>query len=342
MVPIGADTFPEGLRMGVEVFHALKKVLTKHGPLHRGGRRRRLRADAAVQRGGARRDHVRRSSARATSRARTSRSRSTSPRRELYRGRRVRLQEGRQVTPQPPTRWWRSTPDWVDRYPDRLDRGRPGGGRLGRAGRSSPSGWATGCSWWATTSSSPTSSGWRAGSRRASANAILIKVNQIGTLTETLQCIELAKGERVRRRHLPPLGRDRGHLHRRPRGGDRRGADQDRQRLAHRPHRQVQPAAPDRRGAGRRWPTIPAGTSTPCDPRCAWAGGGGARVRAVLRGAGRGVRYDRPARAPARGGGRRSRRVARLERVVDSLAARRRRCSRTRGRRSGWPGRRSG
>src|SRR5512143_3632832 len=29
VVPIGADTFAEGLRMGVEVFHALKKVLTK-------------------------------------------------------------------------------------------------------------------------------------------------------------------------------------------------------------------------------------------------------------------------------------------------------------------------
>jgi enolase len=29
VVPIGADTFPEGLRAGVEVFHALKKVLTK-------------------------------------------------------------------------------------------------------------------------------------------------------------------------------------------------------------------------------------------------------------------------------------------------------------------------
>jgi enolase len=28
VVPIGADTFPEGLRIGVEVFHALKKVLT--------------------------------------------------------------------------------------------------------------------------------------------------------------------------------------------------------------------------------------------------------------------------------------------------------------------------
>src|SRR5512143_3564132 len=29
VVPIGADTFPDGLRMGVEVFHALKKVLAK-------------------------------------------------------------------------------------------------------------------------------------------------------------------------------------------------------------------------------------------------------------------------------------------------------------------------
>ncbi|HET9708205.1 MAG TPA: phosphopyruvate hydratase [Gemmatimonadales bacterium] len=29
VVPIGADTFPEGLRIGVEVFHALKKVLAK-------------------------------------------------------------------------------------------------------------------------------------------------------------------------------------------------------------------------------------------------------------------------------------------------------------------------
>src|ERR1044071_4005970 len=31
VVPIGADEFPEGLRMGVEVFHALKKVLHKRG-----------------------------------------------------------------------------------------------------------------------------------------------------------------------------------------------------------------------------------------------------------------------------------------------------------------------
>jgi enolase len=31
VVPIGADTFAEGLRIGVEVFHALKRVLTKRG-----------------------------------------------------------------------------------------------------------------------------------------------------------------------------------------------------------------------------------------------------------------------------------------------------------------------
>jgi enolase len=31
VVPVGAETFPEGLRMGVEVFHALKKVLSKQG-----------------------------------------------------------------------------------------------------------------------------------------------------------------------------------------------------------------------------------------------------------------------------------------------------------------------
>jgi enolase len=31
IVPIGAETFPEALRMGVETFHALKKVLTKKG-----------------------------------------------------------------------------------------------------------------------------------------------------------------------------------------------------------------------------------------------------------------------------------------------------------------------
>ena len=36
------------------------------------------------------------------------------------------------------------------------------------------------------------SSGWRAASRKASRNSILIKVNQIGTLTETLAAVDMA------------------------------------------------------------------------------------------------------------------------------------------------------
>ena len=60
------------------------------------------------------------------------------------------------------------------------------------------------------------------------ANSILIKVNQIGTLTETLDAIEDGARGGLHRGHVPPLGRDRGHHDRRPRRGDRLRADQDR------------------------------------------------------------------------------------------------------------------
>ena len=52
-----------------------------------------------------------------------------------------------------------------------------------------------------------------------------------------------AKG-RLRRDLLAPLGGDRGLVHLRPRRGNRRGPDQDRQPFAHRPRREVQPTAP--------------------------------------------------------------------------------------------------
>ena len=52
-------------------------------------------------------------------------------------------------------------------------------------------------------------------------------------------------------RHLPPLRRDGGQLHRRPRGRHRRRADQDRRAGALGAGRQVQPAAADRGGARR-------------------------------------------------------------------------------------------
>ena len=52
--------------------------------------------------------------------------------------------------------------------------------------------------------------------------------------------------------HVAPLGRDRGHHDRRPGGGHRLRADQDRRAVALGPRREVQPAAPDRGGARRR------------------------------------------------------------------------------------------
>ena len=84
------------------------------------------------------------------------------------------------------------------------------------------------------------------------ANSILIKVNQIGTLTETIDAVRLAQthGYTAVMSH---------------RSGETEDstiadlavalvlrADQDRQPGAVRPHREVQPAAADRGGAGRR------------------------------------------------------------------------------------------
>ena len=62
------------------------------------------------------------------------------------------------------------------------------------------------------------------------ANSILIKVNQIGTLTETLDAIAMAREAGYTRGHVAPLGRDRGRDDRRPRGRHRLRADQDRAR----------------------------------------------------------------------------------------------------------------
>ena len=49
------------------------------------------------------------------------------------------------------------------------------------------------------------------GIEKGSANTILIKLNQIGTLTETLDAIEMAKRAGWTAVVLAPLGRDRGH-----------------------------------------------------------------------------------------------------------------------------------
>ena len=97
--------------------------------------------------------------------------------------------EGRTLSPAELADYW---VDLVDRYPIVLDRGRHGRGGLGRLGGPHPRRWAAGSSWSVTTSSSPTPRSSSAGSARAWPTPSSIKLNQIGTLTETLETVALA------------------------------------------------------------------------------------------------------------------------------------------------------
>ena len=83
------------------------------------------------------------------------------------------------------------------------------------------------------------------------ANSILVKVNQIGTLTETIDAVRLAQSVGLHRGDVAPLGRDRGFDHRRPRG------------------RSV--AAGRSRPAAWRAPTAPPSTTSCCGSRRSWA-----------------------------------------------------------------------
>ena len=84
------------------------------------------------------------------------------------------------------------------------------------------------------------------------ANSVLIKLNQIGTLTETIEAIDLARRAGWTADRLASLRRDGGHDDRRSRRCDGHGPDQDRGAVAQRAGREVQPAAPDRGRARRR------------------------------------------------------------------------------------------
>ena len=89
------------------------------------------------------------------------------------------------------------------------------------------------------------------GIKKGRANSILIKVNQIGTLTETLSRGRDGLQGRLHRRDVAPLRRDRGFHDRRSRRRHQLRADQDRLAGALRPHRQVQSVAADRAGIGQ-------------------------------------------------------------------------------------------
>jgi hypothetical protein len=82
------------------------------------------------------------------------------------------------------------------------------------------------------------------------ANSVLVKVNQIGTLSETLDCVALASRAGYTCMMSHRSGETEGRHDRGPGGRHQLRPDQDRLSLAHRPRREVQPAAADRGGLG--------------------------------------------------------------------------------------------
>ena len=91
----------------------------------------------------------------------------------------------------------------------------------------------------------------REGIREGIANSILIKINQIGTLTETFAAIEMAKRAGYTAVISHRSGETEDTIIADIAVGDQRAADQDRVAVALRPHRQVQPVAAHRGRPGR-------------------------------------------------------------------------------------------
>ena len=267
VVPAGAASFSECLRVGVEVFHALKKSLAAKGL-----------ATAVGDEGGFAPDLESNEAALEAVLAGVSAAGyepgsdvfialdpATS---EIFENGAYDLEhEGRSLSPEEmvgllgrhlraATRSSRSRTAWTR--------------RTGTAGSCSPSGSATRIQLVGDDLFVTNPERLRRGIELGVGNSILVKVNQIGTLTETLEAIRIAREAGYTRRHLPPLRRDRGHDDRRPRRRHRRRPDQDRRAVALGPGREVQPPAADRGGArrGRR-------VSRACRPSPRRPGSGG-------------------------------------------------------------------
>ena len=263
-MPVGAASFSEALRWGAETYHALKKLLPRPGPVHRGRRRGRLRPEPGRP---TRRPCScwSRPSRRPASRPGDDIAIALDPATTEFfndgayvlagEGRTPRRRRdgrllGRPVRPR--TRSCRSRTAWPRRTgtagPPLTDaRRRPGAARrrrpvrhqrrAPRAGHRAPA--------WPTRSSSRSTRSARSPRRSTT----------VGLATRT----GYTRGD------VAPLGRDRGRHHRRPRRGHQLRPDQDRRPGPLRPRGQVQPAAAHR-GAPRRGRRLPR-------PRRALAGG---------------------------------------------------------------------
>ena len=248
VVPVGAASFAEGLRTGAEVFHALKKTLHDRGLAtavgDEGGFAPDLESNEAalevlvsgIEAAGYRPgEDVAIALDPATS--------------ELFEGGAYVLEhEGRTLSADELADYWQ---DLASRYPvlsieDGMDEEDWDGWRV-LTERIGDRVQLVGDDLFVTNSERL-----RRGIDSGVANSILVKVNQIGTLTETLDAVRIGRRGGIHRGDVPPLGRDGGHHHRRPRGGHRLRPDQDRGPVAFRPGGEVQPAAPHRGGPGCR------------------------------------------------------------------------------------------
>jgi enolase len=190
VVPVGAPTFREALRAGAEIFHALKSVLSKRGLAtsvgDEGGFAPNLRSneeavetilEAVAQAGYRTGQDVLLALDPAAS--------------EFYDGRAYvfKKSDNRRLSSDEMVAYWKS---WVEQYPiisieDGMAEGDWDGWKLltDELGARTQ---LVGDDLFVTNTEFL-----RRGIERGVANSILIKVNQIGTLTETLDCIELAR-----------------------------------------------------------------------------------------------------------------------------------------------------
>ena len=188
VVPAGAETFSEALRIGAEVFHSLKAVLHERGLATGVGDEGGFAPDLESTTSGDRGD-PRGGGARGASRAHRDRARPGGERGVPRR----RVSPSRRGPHARPGRDDRVLPLARRSLPARLDRGRARRERLERLARLTEAigddVQLVGDDLFVTNVEFL-----RRGIDERVANAILVKVNQIGTLTESLDVIEMARG----------------------------------------------------------------------------------------------------------------------------------------------------
>ena len=246
-MPVGAPTFSEALRCGTEIFHSLKSALHKAGLSTAVGDEGGFAPNIASAREAL--DFILRSveSAGIQGRDATSCSRSIAPRPSSSRtgSTSSKARDGASRRP----KWRLTLPNWPTLI--RSPRSRTGWARTTwKAGRRSPTCIGNRVQLVGDDLFVTNEKRLAQGIENGIANSILVKVNQIGTLTETINAVRLAQTLRLHGGDVAPVGRDRGFDDCRPGGRVGLRADQDGQPRAVRPDGEVQPASADR---GRAW-----------------------------------------------------------------------------------------